>query len=71
MGGALSDRAQGRRPARKSDDEEMVYDFTTGLQANKSVSDATFARVEKRFGKKGAAAAAALSELILSRLRSS
>ena len=46
--------ADGRRPVGLSDDEEMVYDFCTELQHNKRVSDATFNRVEKRFGKKGA-----------------
>lgn len=45
--------ADGRRPVGLSDDEEMVYDFCTELQHNKRVSDVTFNRVEKRFGKKG------------------
>ena len=36
-----------------SDDEEIVYDFTTELQKNKRVSDATFSAAEQRFGKKG------------------
>jgi 4-carboxymuconolactone decarboxylase len=53
--------AAGRHPTKMSDDEEMVYDFTTELQVNKSVSDATFARVEKRFGKKGAVDIAGIS----------
>ena len=43
----------GRRPTGMSADEEMVYDFSIELQRNKRVSDATFERVEKRFGKKG------------------
>ncbi|MFZ6692564.1 carboxymuconolactone decarboxylase family protein [Undibacterium sp. SXout20W] len=46
--------ADGRRPQGMSDDEEMVYDFCIELQRNKRVSDASFSRVEKRFGKKGA-----------------
>jgi len=46
--------ADGRRPVGMSEDEEMVYDFCTELQHNKRVSDTTFNRVEKRFGKKGA-----------------
>jgi len=46
--------ADGRRPAAMSADEEIVYDFTTELLRNKSVSDATFDRAEQRFGKKGA-----------------
>jgi len=45
--------ADGRRPSAMSDDEEMIYDFCTELQHNKRVSDVTFNRVEKRFGKKG------------------
>lgn len=45
--------ADGRRPASMSDDEEIVYDFSTELHRNKRVSDLTFERAEKRFGKKG------------------
>jgi 4-carboxymuconolactone decarboxylase len=45
--------ADGRRPAGMSADEEIVYDFTTELQKNKRVSDATFNRAEQRFGNKG------------------
>jgi len=45
---------EGRRPEGMSSDEAIVYDFTMELQRNKRVSDATFARTEKRFGKKGA-----------------
>ena len=45
--------ADGRRPAGMSDDEEIVYDFSTELHRNKRVSDRTFERAEKRFGKKG------------------
>lgn len=45
--------ADGRRPAGLSDDEEIVYDFCTELQRSRRVSDATFARAEKRFGKAG------------------
>ena len=45
--------ADGRRPTDMSDDEAIVYDFSTELHANKRVSDATFTRAEKRFGKKG------------------
>jgi 4-carboxymuconolactone decarboxylase len=44
---------EGRRPTGMTADEEIVYDFSTELLKNKSVSDATFARAEKRFGKKG------------------
>jgi 4-carboxymuconolactone decarboxylase len=45
--------ADGRRPTGMNEDEEIVYDFATELQRNKRVSDRTFARAEKRFGKKG------------------
>ena len=45
--------ADGRRPSGMSVDQEIVYDFTTELQKNKRVSDATFQRAEQRFGKKG------------------
>jgi len=45
--------ADGRRPTGMSTDEEIVYDFTIELQKNKHVSDLTFNRAEKRFGKKG------------------
>ena len=44
----------GRRPQGMSADEEMVYDFSVELVRNKRVSDLTFARIETRFGKKGA-----------------
>ena len=45
--------ADGRRPAGMSDDEEIVYEFTTELLRTKRVSDRTFARADKRFGKQG------------------
>ena len=43
----------GRRPTGMNEDEEIVYDFSTELHKNKRVSDTTFARADKRFGKKG------------------
>ncbi len=43
--------ADGRGPAGMSDDEAIVYDFSIELHRNKRVSDATFERAEKRFGK--------------------
>ena len=43
----------GRRPTGMSEDEEAVYQFSTELHQNKRVSDDTFNRVEKRWGKKG------------------
>ncbi len=45
--------ADGRRPSGMSEDEEIVYDFSMELHHNKRVSDRTFARAEKRFGKRG------------------
>jgi 4-carboxymuconolactone decarboxylase len=45
--------ADGRRPQGMNEDEETVYDFSTELHQNKRVSDATYARAEKRFGKQG------------------
>ncbi len=45
--------ADGRRPDGMTEDEAIVYDFSTELHHNKRVSDNTFARAEKRFGKKG------------------
>jgi 4-carboxymuconolactone decarboxylase len=45
--------ADGRRPTAMSEDEEIVYDFSTELHKNKRISDRTFERAEKRFGKKG------------------
>lgn len=41
----------GRRPVGMNDDEEIVYDFSIELHRNKRVSDTTFARAERRFGK--------------------
>jgi 4-carboxymuconolactone decarboxylase len=45
--------ADGRRPSVMSEDEAIVYDFLTELNRNKRVSDATFERADRRFGKKG------------------
>ena len=44
--------ADGRRPTEMNEDEEIIYDFSTELHKNKRVSDRTFERTEKRFGKK-------------------
>ncbi len=43
----------GRRPTGLPEDQETAYDFTAELLQNKRVSDATFARAEKLFGKPG------------------
>lgn len=45
--------ADGRRPTGMSDDEDIVYEFSIELHRTKRVSDTTFARAEKRFGKQG------------------
>ena len=45
--------AEGRRPTGMSDDEDIVYEFSTELHRSKRVSDVTYARAEKRFGKQG------------------
>jgi len=44
---------EGRRPAGMDADEEVVYDFCAELLANKSVSDATYARAVAKFSDKG------------------
>jgi 4-carboxymuconolactone decarboxylase len=53
--------AEGRRPTAMSADEEIAYDFTMELQYNKGVSDTTYAKAEKRWGKKGAVDIAGIS----------
>jgi 4-carboxymuconolactone decarboxylase len=45
--------AEGRRPQGMSADEEMVYEFCTELHQNQSVSDATYARLQAKFGEQG------------------
>jgi 4-carboxymuconolactone decarboxylase len=45
--------AEGRRPPCMADDESVAYDFITELYANKSVSDATYARALSQFGEAG------------------
>ena len=42
---------EGRMPEGMSADESMLYNFSTELLHNRRVSDATYATVEKRFGK--------------------
>jgi 4-carboxymuconolactone decarboxylase len=46
--------AAGRRPAKLSADEAVVYDFASELLSTGQVSDATFAAVKNRFGERGA-----------------
>lgn len=45
--------ADGRRPEAMSDDEEIVYAFTSELLREKRVSDASYERAAKRFGNQG------------------
>ena len=45
--------AEGRRPQGMSADEEMVYEFSTELHQNQSVSNVTYARALARFGEQG------------------
>ena len=45
--------AEGRRPEKMSEDEEVLYTFCDELQRNQSVSDATYARAIARFGEAG------------------
>jgi 4-carboxymuconolactone decarboxylase len=45
--------ADGRRPDRLGEDEAIVYDFSTELQDNQSVSDATYTRALAKFGEPG------------------
>src|SRR5438045_2459842 len=53
--------AAGRKPDGMSDDEAICYDFTTELQRDHQVSDATYARALKRWGEKGVVDLAGIS----------
>ncbi len=53
--------AQGRRPAGLPEDEQIVYDFWTELNQNKSVTDATYERAVKKFGEPGVVSITALN----------
>ena len=46
--------ARGERPAGMDADQRVVYDFSTELHRDKSVSDAAYAAVVERFGEQGA-----------------
>jgi 4-carboxymuconolactone decarboxylase len=45
--------ADGSRPQRMAEDEEILYDFCIELLHNKSVSDPTYARALAKFGEAG------------------
>ena len=47
------DIAQGRRPAKMSEDEAIVHDFSRELHETHGVSDATYKRALDRFGERG------------------
>ncbi len=42
--------AEGRRPSRMAEDEEIIYEFLSELLNNKGVSDATYERALVKFG---------------------
>jgi 4-carboxymuconolactone decarboxylase len=44
---------EGRRPVGMSREEELAYDFTTELQRNRGVSDATYRAAVEAFGERG------------------
>ena len=44
---------EGRRPDNMTNEEAIIYDMLEELRANRSVSDATYARALERFGEKG------------------
>lgn len=50
----LADLKAGRRPAGMSDDEALIYDFSTQLHRQKQVSDTLYKGVVARFGEQGA-----------------
>jgi 4-carboxymuconolactone decarboxylase len=52
--------ADGRRPPRMSEDEQILYDFCMELMRNQSVSDATYARAVARLGEPGVVEATSL-----------
>ena len=50
---AIEAISRGQRPASLADDEAVVYDFSTELQHDRAVSDATWQRAVERFGEHG------------------
>jgi 4-carboxymuconolactone decarboxylase len=45
--------AEGRRPEGLTEDEQILYDFCSELQHNRSITDATYARMLGKFGETG------------------
>lgn len=58
--GIIAAVADGRRPERMAEDEEILWDFCNELLHNKSVSDPTYARALGKFGEAGVVEAASL-----------
>jgi len=56
----MSAVADGRRPQKMAEDEQLLYDFCIELLHNQSVSDATYARMLEKFGEPGIVEAASL-----------
>ena len=52
--------AEGRRPERMAEDEEILYDFCNELIHNQSISDGTYARALAKLGEPGIVEAASL-----------
>jgi 4-carboxymuconolactone decarboxylase len=52
--------AEGRRPEKMAEDEEIIYEFATELQHHRSVSDTTYARALAKFGEAGVVEAASI-----------
>jgi 4-carboxymuconolactone decarboxylase len=50
---AIEALREGRRPPALSREEELAYDFTTELQANRGVSEATYRACVEAFGERG------------------
>jgi 4-carboxymuconolactone decarboxylase len=53
--------AEGRRPPGMAEDEDIVYDFWSELDHNKSVSDQTYGRALQKFGERGVVSITALN----------
>ncbi len=49
----IDDLSNGRVPGGMSEDEALVYAFSTEIRRDKAVSDATYARALARFGERG------------------
>jgi 4-carboxymuconolactone decarboxylase len=45
--------AEGRRPEGLTEDEQILYDFCSELQHNRSIADATYGRMLSKFGETG------------------